>query len=320
MEVAMSIVRHVDFANKRRLADKSGEQVASLDNGYMRLATSISRLKPKLKMAGREHQVFDAVIDCTYGWNKSEDKVTNTYLAEMTGLDDSDIGNALKVLAERKIINLRKIGGFKLVSVNVNLEQWQLERLPKKSPKTPQKKLGEIAQKVGQKKVSSLAKSPNTKNSLTKDNNINNFSSENSNESSDHSLDNILTLKADAVVCSPKGNKWGNADDLKAAQWIYSQVLIISPTSKEPNWSSWANDIRLMRQLDGYSHKDICRLFQWANRDSFWCSVVLSPAKLRKKWATLVIQSQQQNRNKQAVEQEPTQSWNTREAWENEFI
>ncbi|WP_230086460.1 replication protein, partial [Providencia alcalifaciens] len=98
--------------------------------------------KPKLKMAGREHQVFDAVIDCTYGWNKSEDKVTNTYLAEMTGLDDSDIGNALKVLAERKIINLRKIGGFKLVSVNVNLEQWQLERLPQKRPKTPQKKLG----------------------------------------------------------------------------------------------------------------------------------------------------------------------------------
>ncbi|MDR2243590.1 MAG: replication protein [Providencia alcalifaciens] len=316
----MSIVRHVDFANKRRLTDKSGEQVASLDNGYMRLATSISRLKPKLKMAGREHQVFDAVIDCTYGWNKSEDKVTNTYLAEMTGLDDSDIGNALKVLAERKIINLRKIGGFKLVSVNVNLEQWQLERLPKKHPKIPQKKLGEIAQKVGQKKVSSLAKSPNTKNSLTKDNNINNFSSENSNESSDKSLDNILTLKADAVVCSPKGNKWGNADDLKAAQWIYSQVLIISPATKEPNWSSWANDIRLMRQLDGYSHKDICRLFQWANRDSFWCSVVLSPAKLRKKWATLVIQSQQPNRNKRVVEQEPPQSWNTREAWENEFI
>ncbi|WP_265498873.1 replication protein [Providencia rustigianii] len=316
----MSIVRHVDFANKRRLTDKSGEQVASLDNGYMRLATSISRLKPKLKMAGREHQVFDAVIDCTYGWNKSEDKVTNTYLAEMTGLDDSDIGNALKVLAERKIINLRKIGGFKLVSVNVNLEQWQLERLPKERPKTPQKKLGEIAQKVGQKKVSSLAKSPNTKNSLTKDNNINNFSSENSNESSDKSLDNILTLKADAVVCSPKGNKWGNADDLKAAQWIYEQVLIVSPTTKEPNWSTWANDIRLMRQLDGHSHQEICRLFKWANRDSFWCSNVLSPGKLREKWATLVIQSQQPNRNKRVVEQEQTQSWNTREAWENEFI
>ncbi|HHR6054328.1 TPA: replication protein [Providencia alcalifaciens] len=292
----MNVVKHVDFANKRRLSDKSGEQVASLESGYMRLATSISRLKPKLKMAGREHQVFDAVIDCTYGWNKSEDKVTNTYLAEMTGLDDSDIGNALKVLAERKIINLRKVGGFKLVSVNVNIEQWQLERLPKKHPKTPQKKLGEIAQKVGQKKVSSLAKSPNTKNSLTKDNNINNYSSENSNESSDRPSEKFLAVKPDAAVCSPKGNKWGNADDLKAAQWIYSQVLIISPTSKEPNWSSWANDIRLMRQLDGYSHKDICRLFQWANRDSFWCSVVLSPAKLRKKWATLVIQSQQLNR------------------------
>ncbi|HHR6096813.1 TPA: replication protein, partial [Providencia alcalifaciens] len=77
-----------------------------------------------------------------------------------------------------------------------------------------------------------------------------------------------------------------------------SQVLIISPSTKEPNWSSWANDVRLMRQLDGHTHQEICRLFQWANRDSFWCSVVLSPAKLRKKWATLVIQSQQLNRMK----------------------
>lgn len=295
------------------------KRVASLDEGYFRLATSIGNLKPKLKMSGHEHQVFDAVIMCTFGWNKSEDKVTNTYLAEMTGLDDSDVNKALNKLANRRIINLKKSGLFKIISVNKKLDEWVLTRQKTEKVKPP-KSSGETTQEVGCFNLSSLVISPNTKDSLTKDNNINNSSSENSNESSDRPSQKVLAVKHDAVVSSPKGNKWGNADDLKAAQWIYSQVLIVSPTAKEPNWSTWANDIRLMRQLDGHTHQDICRMFKWANRDPFWCSNVLSPAKLREKWDTLTIQSQQPNRGKRQVDPEPAQSWNTREAWENDFI
>ncbi|EQB4333098.1 replication protein [Providencia stuartii] len=295
------------------------KRVASLDEGYFRLATSIGNLKPKLKMSGHEHQVFDAVIMCTFGWNKSEDKVTNTYLAEMTGLDDSDVNKALNKLANRRIINLKKSGLFKIISVNKKLDEWVLTRQKTEKVKPP-KSSGETTQEVGCFNLSSLVISPNTKDNLTKDNNINNSSSENSNESSDRPSQKVLAVKHDAVVSSPKGNKWGNADDLKAAQWIYSQVLIVSPTAKEPNWSTWANDIRLMRQLDGHTHQDICRMFKWANRDPFWCSNVLSPAKLREKWDTLTIQSQQPNRGKRQVDPEPAQSWNTREAWENDFI
>lgn len=160
----MTVVRKL--SDYRSPQEAPEHKVASLDDGYMRIATSISKLKPKLKMAGREHQVFDAVIYCTFGWNKSEDRVTNTYLAEVTDLDDSDVAAALKVLAERRIINLRKSGGLKLVSVNVKLSEWQLF----KSVKTAQKKLGGSAQKVGQKDISGWAKSPDTLNSLTKDN------------------------------------------------------------------------------------------------------------------------------------------------------
>lgn len=159
----MGVVKFSDYQPQREVVER---KVASLDDGYMRVATSIGKLKPKLKLAGREHQVLDAVIYCTFGWNKSEDKVTNTYLAEVTDLDDSDVAAALNVLAERKIINLRKVGGFKLVSVNVSIDKWVLN----KTPKTPPKMLGETTQNVGRKKVSSWAKSPDTKDSLTKDN------------------------------------------------------------------------------------------------------------------------------------------------------
>lgn len=86
-----------------------------------------------------------------------------------------------------------------------------------------------------------------------------------------------------------KKRKWGSDDDHKTAQWIFSQVRRLNPDQKEPNWDGWADDVRLMRERDGRSHKQICELFKRANSDSFWKSNVLSPGKLREKWDSLSI-------------------------------
>nr|WP_282561901.1 replication protein [Providencia sp. PROV188] len=259
-------------------------------------------------LTARQFRVMLALIRKTYGFGKKSDRISDSQLAEMTKLSRQNVNKAKNELLSMNYIILdgKKIGVNKEVSAWKNQSRDSVSNLKTKN--------------VSNLETNDVSNLETHKRNTLKKKEINNISSENSIESPDQPSEKISVVDPNAVVCSPKGNKWGNADDLKAAQWIYSQVLIISPATKEPNWSSWANDIRLMRQLDGYSHKDICRLFQWANRDSFWCSVVLSPAKLRKKWATLVIQSQQPNRNKRVVEQEPTQSWNTREAWENEFI
>ena len=93
--------------------------------------------------------------------------------------------------------------------------------------------------------------------------------------------------KPEAAVSSPKGDKWGTDDDLKAAQWIFQLITRISPSAKTPNWSGWANDVRLMREQDNRTHSDICQMFKFANQDSFWKSNILSPAKLREKWTQL---------------------------------
>nr|WP_283092780.1 replication protein [Providencia rettgeri] len=282
--------------------------MAELDSGYTKLANELLESLMCCDLTARQFRVMLALIRKTYGFGKKSDRISDSQLAEKTKLSRQNVNKAKNELLSMNYIILdgKKIGVNKEVSAWKNQSRDSVSNLKTKN--------------VSNLETNDVSNLETHKRNTLKKKEINNISSENSIESPDQPPEKISVVDPDAVVCSPKGNKWGNADDLKAAQWIYSQVLIISPTSKEPNWSSWANDIRLMRQLDGYSHKDICRLFQWANRDSFWCSVVLSPAKLRKKWATLVIQSQQSNRNKRVVEQEPTQSWNTREAWENEFI
>ncbi|AKM48217.1 primosomal protein I [Edwardsiella phage Edno5] len=120
--------------------------------------------------------------------------------------------------------------------------------------------------------------------------NIKPSTSENSNESSDGCLNVIQITRPDAAI--QRGTKWGTSEDLRCAEWLFSVVQSISSTAKRPNYASWANDIRLMREGDGRTHKEIATLFKWACDDDFWKGNVLCPATLRKKWTQLDIKRQ----------------------------
>ena len=86
---------------------------------------------------------------------------------------------------------------------------------------------------------------------------------------------------------------------MTCAQWIWKRVLklyeeaatydgeLVRP--KEPNWTAWANEVRLMRTLDGRTHRQICEMFERVQKDTFWIKQVRCPAKLRKKWDDLSI-------------------------------
>jgi len=305
----MSLAKIITFPKK---TEQTGGHMADLSNGYTKVANEIQKLKPRLRLSGREWQCFEAVIWLTYGWNKKQDRVTNTVIADLTGLEDTHVSNAIKALADRQIIFSHKQGGMKLVGVNTELSAWILDKpeTVKKLPKTV-KTLPESVKLLPE----TVATQYKNKNS------IKNTTSENSNESPDSPSKQLPVLRPDAAIQSPKGDKWGTADDLKAAEWMFCKVVIVSPTAQEPNWPAWSNDIRLMRNAMKVSHHDICEVFKWANADQFWQTNVMSPAKLREKWDTLKAQMNQPNRNRQApVPQQTAQHWNSREAWENEFL
>lgn len=127
--------------------------------------------------------------------------------------------------------------------------------------------------------------------------NINNSTSENSDESSDKPGKKPPVMKPEAAIQS--GTKWGNSEDLRCAEWLFTMVQSISPSAKKPNYAAWANDIRLMRERDDRTHYEIAALFKWACNDKFWKGNVLCPATLRDKWTQLDIK-----RNKQQTGEE----------------
>lgn len=98
----------------------------------------------------------------------------------------------------------------------------------------------------------------------------------------------------------------GTEDDAKAARWMYGLVLTVNATAKQPNWDVWADEVRLMREIDGRTHAEICELFQWAKKDAFWCSNIQSPSKLREKWDQLTERRAQPERHAGSAPQKPS--------------
>lgn len=61
----------------------------------------------------------------------------------------------------------------------------------------------------------------------------------------------------------------------------------VTPKMRQPNLQTWAKHVRLMREVDGRTHREMCELFQWAKNDVFWSPNCQCPEKLREKWDQL---------------------------------
>lgn len=83
-------------------------------------------------------------------------------------------------------------------------------------------------------------------------------------------------------------NKFSD-DDLKLAEFIWQRILKLNPNAKKPDLNKWAETIRITREQDKRTHKELQDVFLWANCDSFWQKNILSPKKLREQFDSLVI-------------------------------
>lgn len=79
-------------------------------------------------------------------------------------------------------------------------------------------------------------------------------------------------------------------EDLATARHIFALIKKLDSKRREPDFEKWANEIRLMREVDGREMSEIRAVFEWANTDNFWKTNILSAGKLREKFSTLLIQ------------------------------
>ncbi|WP_044786082.1 replication protein, partial [Escherichia coli] len=226
-------------------------RVAEVEDGYTRLANALYEELIGADLTKNQSKVAHAICRKTYGYGKKMDRISDSQLAQITRLPRQKVNKAKNELIAMKVI-LRE---GQQIGPNKNIEEWQIEGCHYSGDNVTA-----LVTKSVTKTVTALSpKQGHTKETITKEKRKD-YSSENSGESSDQPENDLSVVKPDAAIQS--GSKWGTAEDLTAAEWMFDMVKTIAPSARKPNFAGWANDIRLMRERDGRNHRDMCVLFR----------------------------------------------------------
>ena len=241
-------------------------------------------------LTGAELKCYLYVLRKTKGWNKEEDAISVSQFMKVTGLSNRKVIDACERLVELGLLE-QKIGSNKIKVFSV------------KDYKTSSSEESSLVKKVhsGSEESSlSVVKKVHTQN-----NNINNTTKNNNTSSSEKNFQ--TGQRAKKYSFSP--------DDMRTAEWIFELLKKLNPEFKVKSIDSWANCVRLMRERDGKTHRDICELFQWANQDQFWSLNILSPSSLREKWVQLSIKKQASERkpHRTTFQERNSTNWGTPE-------
>jgi len=112
-------------------------------------------------------------------------------------------------------------------------------------------------------------------------------------------VDNFSGEISEAVISDAEKNLWGTAGDLAFAEWFYGTIVELHERAaeydgmvsrpREPNWLTWANETRLLREWQGCNHEQMRDMVERIQRDRFWCPKIQSPTTLRSKWPDLAL-------------------------------
>jgi len=100
--------------------------------------------------------------------------------------------------------------------------------------------------------------------------------------------------------------------EFKLAELLYQSIVKNDDKFKKPDLSKWADHIDKIIRIDKRTVKEIEEVIRFASTNDFWKSNILSTAKLRKQFPTLVIQMKRGEKgatNSKPVEKSNKPEW-----------
>lgn len=235
---------------------------AQLEDGYVRTSNTIVEAFAKAPLTSREGRIIRAVERATFGWQRPTARLSQSVLAKMTELTPKRCSETVNSLLKKKVL-IRDGGSQSPIGINTRVSEWNFgaekSRNVPKSGRDP---------KWGQSPQIGDEKRPQSRDTDKERKDIEPIGS-----------------KSSSKKASPK--KWGEPVDHELSELMFSRVTEGLTNPRRPNMDAWANEMRLMRTSDKRTEDQIRYLINWVARDEFWSSVIMSPAKLRKKWDQL---------------------------------
>lgn len=95
-------------------------KVADLNDGYVRLATTLLEAIAGADLTKRQFKVLLAVIRLTYGWNKAVDRIANSQISEIARLPVKKVSEARVQLIKMNIL----LQSGQQIGPNKNISSW----------------------------------------------------------------------------------------------------------------------------------------------------------------------------------------------------
>jgi hypothetical protein len=83
---------------------------------------------------------------------------------------------------------------------------------------------------------------------------------------------------------------------VQLAERLAARILETNPKAKTGEAKAWAKHVDLMLRIDKRTAEEVAEVIDWCQRDSFWCSNILSTKKLREKFDQLTAKMNGQGR------------------------
>lgn len=108
-------------------------KVASMDNGFTRLANELLEAAIYHDLSKRQYKIFFAIVRKTYGFQKKADRISGSQFSELTNMPRARCSVTVVELEAMKIIK-RESGCYGLIEINKNVSEW-LTLQPTEKPK-----------------------------------------------------------------------------------------------------------------------------------------------------------------------------------------
>lgn len=79
------------------------------------------------------------------------------------------------------------------------------------------------------------------------------------------------------------------SNEYRLSKYLFEHIRRNNSKTKKPNYQSWSKQFDFIIRIDRRDIEEIKKVINWCQNDSFWCSNILSPTKLRAQYDQLVV-------------------------------
>ena len=232
------------------------------ENGFTPIANEIVEAFCRYYPPNSQGQILWCILRKTYGWGKTDDRISIGQITKATGLSRRTVIYALQNLEAKKIIQIQRKRGrgikneINRVSFQKNYDLWVVQEKSSQYQKViNSRKLHykKSKDKVVQETVSSARNSNLVVQETEKRGRF------------------LAPTKETITKETTKENYSPNSDEFRLAELLLILILKRNPIFKQPNLHKWSSHVDKMIRLDKRKVEEIETVIMWCQKDGcFW--------------------------------------------------